>query len=149
MLNLSSFAPSLFHPDATVWQQPIFMHLSCCCSHHEIFKCANVKFTVSGRSQQTYKHTHECAQCSHTSVGLAQAYPNYTIYKSMYWLYIMYENNIVCDYKKINQFCKTLSPPIANIGFDIQIPHLPILPTTNLWVTRLLAVCAPLLQEPP
>ena len=27
-------------------------------------------------SKQASKHTHACAQCSHTSVGLAQARPN-------------------------------------------------------------------------
>ena len=33
------------------------------------FKHAHLKFPVSGWS----KHTHTCAQCSHASVGLAQA----------------------------------------------------------------------------
>ena len=46
----------------------------------EIFECAHLKFTVSGRSKQASKqaskHTHTCAQCSHASVGLAQARPN-------------------------------------------------------------------------
>ena len=46
--------------------------------HREIFKYAHLKFTVSGRSKPTNKHTHTCAQCSHASVGLAQARPNYT-----------------------------------------------------------------------
>ena len=32
---------------------------------------------VSGRSKQAYKHTHTREQCSHASVGLAQARPNY------------------------------------------------------------------------
>ena len=36
------------------------------------FECAYLKFTVSGRSIDT----HTCAQCSHASVGLAQARPN-------------------------------------------------------------------------
>ena len=48
--------------------------------HREIFECAQLKFTVSGRSKQTNKptnkHTHMRAQCSHASVGLAQARPN-------------------------------------------------------------------------
>ena len=39
----------------------------------EIFEYAHLKFTVSGRS----KHTHTRAQCSHASVGLAQARPNH------------------------------------------------------------------------
>ena len=38
----------------------------------------------------------------------------------------------------------SLSPPIASIGLDVLI-----LPTTNLWVTHLLVVCAPLLQGLP
>ena len=49
--------------------------------HREIFECAYLKFTVSGRSKQTNQQTsidtHTCAQCSHASVGLAQARPNY------------------------------------------------------------------------
>ena len=44
--------------------------------HREIFECAHLKFTVSGRSKQASKHTHARAQCSHASVGLAQACPN-------------------------------------------------------------------------
>ena len=43
----------------------------------EIFECAHLKFTVSGRSKQATKqankHTHTCVQCGHTSVGLTQA----------------------------------------------------------------------------
>ena len=31
-------------------------------------------------SRQTDIHTHARAQCSHSSVGLAQAHPNYVIY---------------------------------------------------------------------
>ena len=45
-------------------------------NHREIFECAHLKFTVSGRSKQTNKHTHTSAQCSHASVGLTQARPN-------------------------------------------------------------------------
>ena len=42
-------------------------------SLHEIFKCVHLKFTVYGR-----KHTYtQLPQCSHASVGLAQARPNY------------------------------------------------------------------------
>ena len=45
----------------------------------EIFECAHLKFPVSGRSKQAYIHmridTHTRAQCSHASVGLAQARP--------------------------------------------------------------------------
>ena len=41
----------------------------------EIFECAHLKFMVSGRSiaRQIDRHMH--AQCSHASVGLAQARP--------------------------------------------------------------------------
>ena len=39
----------------------------------EMFEFAHLKLTVSGRPS---KHTHTCAQCSHASVGLAQARPN-------------------------------------------------------------------------
>ena len=42
----------------------------------EIFEYAHLKFTVSGRSKQASKHTHARAQCSHASVGLAQARPS-------------------------------------------------------------------------
>ena len=38
------------------------------------FKRAYLKFPVSGRSIEIDRHTR--AQCSHTSVGLAQARPN-------------------------------------------------------------------------
>ena len=38
----------------------------------------------------------------------------------------------------------SLSPPIASIGLDVLT-----LPTTNLRVTDLLVVCAPLLQGLP
>ena len=41
-----------------------------------IFECAHLKFTVSGQSKSTNKHTHTRAQCSHASVGLTQARPN-------------------------------------------------------------------------
>ena len=54
------------------------------CNHREIFErahpCAHLKFTVSGRSKPTNKHTsidtHKLPQCSHASVGLTQACPN-------------------------------------------------------------------------
>ena len=42
----------------------------------EISECAHLKFTVYGRKQASI-HTH--AQCSDTSVGLAQARPNYVL----------------------------------------------------------------------
>ena len=50
----------------------------CHVNHREIFKCGHLKFMISGRSKQTNKHTHTRAQCSHTSVGLTQAHPNYS-----------------------------------------------------------------------
>ena len=50
------------------------------CNHREIFECAHLKFTVSGRYKQTNQQasidTHTLPQCSHASVGLAQARPN-------------------------------------------------------------------------
>ena len=45
-------------------------------SLHEIFTCVHLKFTVYGR-KQTDRHTHNFRNCSHASVGLAQARPNY------------------------------------------------------------------------
>ena len=50
-------------------------------THMDIFQCACLKFTVSGQSkkqtnQRTRKCTHSYAQCSHASVGLAQARTN-------------------------------------------------------------------------
>ena len=44
--------------------------------HREIFECTHLKFTVSGQSKQTSIDTHTRVQCSHASVGLAQARPN-------------------------------------------------------------------------
>ena len=41
----------------------------------QMFECTHLKFTVSGRSKQTNKHTHACAQRNHASVGFAQAFP--------------------------------------------------------------------------
>ena len=42
-------------------------------------KCAHLKFLkwLVQASKKASKHTHACAQWSHTSVGLAQAHPNY------------------------------------------------------------------------
>ena len=42
---------------------------------HEIFECAHLNFTISGRSKDSSKHTHAHVQCSHASVGLTQARP--------------------------------------------------------------------------
>ena len=42
----------------------------------EIFECAHLKFTVSGRAKQASIDTHTRAQCSHASMGLTQARPN-------------------------------------------------------------------------
>ena len=47
---------------------------------HKIFEYAHLKFTVGGRSKQANIHTR--AQCSHASVGLTQARPNYIIKNS-------------------------------------------------------------------
>ena len=38
----------------------------------EMFECAHLKFTVSGRSKPTNKHTHTRAQCSHACSGSPQ-----------------------------------------------------------------------------
>ena len=56
-------------PSPTIDPSPRF-------SLHEIFKHAHLKFMVYGR-----KHTHAHSQCSHASVGLAQARPNYFVNK--------------------------------------------------------------------
>ena len=45
------------------------------------FERTHLKFTVHGRKQankQASKHTHECAECSNTSVGHVQACPNHS-----------------------------------------------------------------------
>ena len=42
----------------------------------ELFECTHSKFTVSGRSKQASKHRYTHVQCSHASVGLAQAHCN-------------------------------------------------------------------------
>ena len=45
------------------------------CNHREIFECAHLKFTVQ-TNKRTSIDTHTLPQCSHTSVGLAQARPS-------------------------------------------------------------------------
>ena len=45
-------------------------------SNHEIFECAHLHFTLSSWSKQTSIDIYTRAQCSHASVGLAQAHPN-------------------------------------------------------------------------
>ena len=40
----------------------------------ELFECAHLNFTISGRSKHVYIHA--CAQCSPAAVGLTQACPN-------------------------------------------------------------------------
>ena len=54
------------------WLKTCFVHEIDLC---EIFECADLKFTVYGYKQAS-KHTHARTQCSHASVGLAQARPN-------------------------------------------------------------------------
>ena len=74
------------------WSQSSQAHASSC-KHDidlpEIFECAYLKFSVSGRSEQASrqasKHTHARAQCSHASVGLAQARPNYQLQGCIYF----------------------------------------------------------------
>ena len=56
-------------------------------------------------SKQASKHTHARAQCSHTSVGLAQARPNY--------LQILYRDNkglkmSLATFRRINMFISTV-----------------------------------------
>ena len=59
----------------------LYMYMLHDVDHREIFGCTRLKFTVSGWSKQASKQasidTHTCTQCSHASVGLAQARPNY------------------------------------------------------------------------
>ena len=55
------------HTELDLRKGPIFVILK--------YKCAHLKFSVYGR-KQTNRHTHARAQCSHASVGLAQARPN-------------------------------------------------------------------------
>ena len=42
-----------------------------------IFKHPHLNLRYMAASKQTNRHTHACVQCSNTSVGLAQAHPNY------------------------------------------------------------------------
>ena len=56
---------------AFTWSKPLTF------THRKVFECTHLKFMVSGWSKQTNRHTHTCAQCSHTSMGLAQARSNY------------------------------------------------------------------------
>jgi len=55
-------------PSSIFIRGPIFVILK--------FKRTHLKFSVYGH-KQTDRHTHARAQCSHASVGLAQAHPNY------------------------------------------------------------------------
>ena len=43
----------------------------------KIFECTHLKFTVRDQSKRENKNTRSQVQCSPTSVGLAQACPNY------------------------------------------------------------------------
>ena len=58
---------------------------------HEIFECAHLKFTASGQFKQASIDTHMHAQCSHVSVGLAQARPK-NFLKCMGIFNILYVN---------------------------------------------------------
>ena len=51
---------------------------------HEIFKCGHLKFIVYGHKQAS-RHTHNFRKCSHASVGLAQARPNYVVNTTTYY----------------------------------------------------------------
>ena len=77
------FALCFFHAHSAFWQYSPSLTVRWDRDHiyrtfislREIFKCAHLKVTVYGR-KQTSKHTHALLQCSHASVGLAQARPN-------------------------------------------------------------------------
>ena len=85
VVNLSSLRLSFFHAKRYViaCSSPSLLISS---AHHHLlsaravslkFKHAHLKFPVSGRSKRTSIDTHTRAQCSHASVGLAQARPNH------------------------------------------------------------------------
>jgi len=85
-LHSSGFTPTLRSGSSLspTWQQAGISHarnFQRTFGLHEIFKCAPLKFMVYGRKQtyiHTYIHTYtQLPQCSHASVGLAQARPNY------------------------------------------------------------------------
>ena len=60
-------------------------------NRREIFEHAHLKLTVSGRSKQTSIDTHTLPQCSHASVGLAQARPNNNFTTN----WVVYNNTVV------------------------------------------------------
>ena len=71
---------------------------------HVQVKSADLKFSLSGRSNQASKHTPACAQWSHASVGLAQARPKYiattpTVYSFRHGFYY---NRVLEDSKSSN-----------------------------------------------
>ena len=56
------------------------------------FKHAHLKFPVCGRSKRTSIDTHTCEQCSHASVGLAQARPNHSYPVFTFGYKLLYKN---------------------------------------------------------
>ena len=60
-------------------------------NRREIFEHAHLKLTVSGQSKQTSIDTHTLPQCSHASVGLAQARPNNNFTTN----WVVYNNTVV------------------------------------------------------
>ena len=82
-----------------------------------IFEC---KFMVSGRSKQTNKHTHTRAQCSHASVGLAQARPNHcnsgTLCAGMEREYVVYTQPNTKSMVDHLSFFKPTRPNLLEIG---------------------------------
>ena len=66
------------------------------------------KFTIYGHNQAS-RHTHPHAQCSHASVGLAQARPNY---------------HIICDNIILQNIVGSISPILLQMSwgkiFNIQ-----------------------------
>ena len=67
---------------------------------HEIFKCGHLKFTVYGHKQAS-RHTHNFRKCSHTSVGLAQAHPNYACRNLSFHPWFLYSNAKLKKYHKM------------------------------------------------
>ena len=69
----------------------------------EIFKHAHLKIMVYG-SKQASKHTHACAQCSHASVGLAQARSNESLLH--YAVHgVTYVCKLMTEFKKLIWWC--------------------------------------------
>ena len=127
-------------------------------SLHEIFKCSYLKFTAYGR-KQTY--IHNFCKCRHTSVGLAQARPNYCdlhcglecclmavrehcvrpLFSAAYGSIIVWHE----DY----HICSAIGLPIQSVGWQLDLGQLTFWKDrTYNWACKLVELTIYLLLSP-